>query len=93
MKLCPTATYINDNLHNGIDASAVSFPHGPEARLAADVPHFDGHVALGDFAHVEAHRGDHVLAELARLKAENRDVSKKGRLPRTLAGFNLPRSH
>jgi hypothetical protein len=69
----------DDDLHNGIDASAVSFPHGPEARLTADVPHLDGHVALGDFPHVEAHRGDHVFAELARLKAEKaRCVKKRG---------------
>ncbi|MPC37699.1 hypothetical protein E2C01_031188 [Portunus trituberculatus] len=51
--------------HNGVDPSTVAFPHGSEARLSPDVPHLDGHVALGDLAHVEAHRGDHVLAELS----------------------------
>ena len=53
--------------HDGVDAATVAFPHGAKARLAADVPQLDGHVALGDLPHVEAHRGDHVLAELARL--------------------------
>ena len=58
--------------HDGVDAAAVALPHGTEPRLAADVPQLDGHVALGDLAHVEAHRGNHVLVELARLGRQER---------------------
>lgn len=32
----------------------------------------DGDIALGDLPHVEANCGDHVFAELARLKQTNR---------------------
>lgn len=56
-------------VHDGVDAATVSLPHRAEARLAADVPHLDRHIALGDFAHVEANGRDHVLAELAGLRA------------------------
>lgn len=58
-------------VHDGVDAATVSLPHRAEARLAADVPHLDRHVALGDFAHVEANGRDHVLAELAGLRGYN----------------------
>jgi len=54
--------HVDDAIH----ATTVPFPHGPEARLAADVPQFDGHVAFGDLTHVESDRWNHVLAKLAR---------------------------
>lgn len=62
--------------HYSIDAATVAFPHGPEARLSTDVPDLDGDVTLCYLAHVEAHRGDHVLAELTRLWRERTGVSK-----------------
>ena len=52
------------HVNDAVDAATITLPHGPETRLTADVPQFDGHVALRDLAHVEAHRRDHVLAEL-----------------------------
>lgn len=54
-------------LHDGIDSSAVSLPHGPESWLATDIPKFDGHISFGDFSHVETHCGYHVFTELPRL--------------------------
>ena len=55
-----------DHVDDGVDAAAVSLPHGAEPRLTADVPQLDGDVPLGDLAHVEPHRRDHVLVEVTR---------------------------
>ena len=55
-----------DHVDDGVDAAAVSLPHGAEPRLTADVPQLDGDVPLGDLAHVEPHRRNHVLVEVAR---------------------------
>ena len=55
-----------DHVDDGVDPAAVALPHGAEPRLTADVPQFDGDVALGNLAHVESHRGDHVFVEVAR---------------------------
>lgn len=53
------------HVNDGVHAATIPLPHRPEARLASNVPHLDRDVALGHLAHVEAHRRDHVLAELA----------------------------
>lgn len=59
--------------HYRIDASAVALPHRSEPGLTANVPDFDCDVALCYLAHVEAHRGDHVLVELAALQGTGED--------------------
>lgn len=55
---------LRHDLHYGVDATAIAFPHTPEAWLSANVPQLHGHVALGDLAHVEADGWDHVLRVL-----------------------------
>lgn len=55
-----------DHVDDAVDAAAIALPHGPEARLAADVPQLYRHVAFHDFAHVEPNRRNHVFAELTR---------------------------
>lgn len=62
------------HVYDGVDASTVSLPHCAESRLTADIPQLDGHVALGDLAHVEANSGYHVLGELTR----GYDIDKRG---------------
>jgi len=54
------------HVNDAVDPATVPLPHGPEARLTADVPQLDGHVALRDLPHVESYCGDHVFAELTR---------------------------
>eukprot|EP00964_Phaeocystis_antarctica_P101488 scaffold66950_cov60-Phaeocystis_antarctica.AAC.1 len=57
-----------DDVDDGVHAATVSLPHRAKARLAAQVPQLNRHLALGHLAHVEAHRRYHVLRKAARLR-------------------------
>ena len=70
-----------DHVDDGVDAAAVPLPHRTEPRLPANVPQLDGDVPLGDLAHVESHRGNHVLVKVTR----GDDVNEGG-----LAGMLQP---
>lgn len=59
---------------DGLDVPTVAFPHVTEARLAANVPDFEGDAAALDLAHVEADGGDHVF----RKAAAGQDVDERG---------------
>lgn len=48
-------------------APGMLLQHPPTPRPRPS-PHFDGDVPFGDFAHVEAHGGNHVLVELTGLQ-------------------------
>ena len=53
------------DLHNGIDTSAISFPHTAETGLTANIPKLDGHISFGHFLHVEAHCGNGTFCKLS----------------------------
>ena len=55
---------IGKYVHYGVHSSAISLPHATKTRLASNIPKFDGDVPFGDFLHVEAYCGDHVLLKL-----------------------------
>ena len=55
-----------DHVDDDVDAATVALPHTAEARLTANVPNFDRHIALLHFAHVETNCRDQVLRVVAR---------------------------
>jgi len=50
--------------YDRVDPPAVSFPHGPEAGLAADVPQLNGHITFRHLAGIEPNGGDGILLNL-----------------------------
>mmetsp|Transcript_13739 Transcript_13739/g.46433 ORF Transcript_13739/g.46433 Transcript_13739/m.46433 type:complete len:424 (+) Transcript_13739:114-1385(+) len=62
------------DVHHGVHPPAIPFPHGPKARLPAEVPQFDRHLAPSNLTHVEADRRDHAL----RKRAGSDDVDQCG---------------
>lgn len=67
------------HINNSADSSTVPLPHTAEAWLTSNVPELYGHVAFGDFPHVESYCWDHVFVELPR-----RDHVDEGGLARIL---------
>lgn len=61
-----THTFTHRHMHARTHATHIPCAgvRGVTAAAARAGAHLDGHVALGDLPHVEAHGGDHVLVEL-----------------------------
>ncbi|CAN8005360.1 unnamed protein product, partial [Ixodes pacificus] len=78
------------NSHNGVDTSAIAFPHAAKPGLPSNVPdlqkegtYLDSNISLGHLSHVEADRRYHTKATPQRANTHGDDVHEGG-LPRIL---------